>query len=251
MDKCLKDKNAIITGARRGIGRATAELFAENGANLWVCARKQDDEFDADMRKLAKRCGVWIRTIYFDLADETAVTAAVQDILKEKLPVDILVNNAAVSYGSLLSRTPISQIRALFEVNFFAQLRMIQLVSKAMIRNTSGSIVNLASVSGMEIYEGNLAYGASKAAMIYATKTLSKELAPYGIRVNAVAPGTVHTDMDKTRSEEHMRQTIDRTALKRAAQPEEIARAILFLASDDASYSTGTVLVVDGGRTDF
>lgn len=251
MDKCLKDKNAIITGARRGIGRATAELFAENGANLWVCARKQDDGFDADMRKLAERCGVWIRTIYFDLADETAVTAAVQDILKDKLPVDILVNNAAVSYGSLLSRTPIAQIRSLFEVNFFAQLRMIQLVSKAMIRNTSGSIVNLASVSGMEIYEGNLAYGASKAAMIYATKTLSKELAPYGIRVNAVAPGTVHTDMDKTRSEEHMRQTIDRTALKRAAQPDEIARAILFLASDDASYSTGTVLVVDGGRTDF
>ena len=128
---------------------------------------------------------------------------------------------------------------------------MIQLVTKVMIRQKRGSIINLGSVSGMEVYVGNLAYGSSKAALMYATKLLAKEYASYGIRINAVAPGTVHTDMDSARTEKQMEEVIGRTALKRGAEPEEIANVISFLASDSSSYMTGSVVVVDGGRTDF
>lgn len=119
------------------------------------------------------------------------------------------------------------------------------------MRQKKGVIINMGSVSGMEVYPGNLAYGSSKTALMYATKLLAKEYAPYGIRINAVAPGTVHTDMDSVRTKEQMKEVIDRTALKRGADPEEIAKVIRFLASEDASYMTGSVVVVDGGRTDF
>ncbi len=251
MEKQLQGKSVIITGARRGIGWATVELFARSGANIWACARTLDPVFETKLQHLAEQCGVWVKPVYFDLADEDAVAGELHKIVKEKVPVDILVNNAAVSYGTVLNMMPISKIRQLFDVNFFAQLQIIQTIAKVMIRKRRGSIVNLASVSGMEICPGNLAYGASKAAIIYATKQLSKEYAPYGIRVNAIAPGTVHTDMDQTRTEQQMAEVLGRTALKRGAQPEEIAQAIRFLATDEASYITGSVLVVDGGRTDF
>ncbi|RKJ53447.1 SDR family oxidoreductase [bacterium 1XD42-1] len=251
MEKRLEGKNVIITGARKGIGRASVELFAKNGANIWACAKKFDTKFEMEMYHLAEQYKVWIKPVYFDLADENAISTALYNIIKEKEPIDILINNAAVSYGTMLGMMPISKIRQLFDVNFFAQLQMIQIIAKAMIKNKQGAIINLASVSGMEVYIGNLAYGASKAAVIYATKQLSKEYAPYGIRINAVAPGVVHTDMDQTRTEEQMREVLERTALKRGAQPEEIAKAILFLASEEASYITGSILVVDGGRIDF
>lgn len=251
MERILCGKNAIVTGARRGLGRAVTVLFAESGANIWACARTRDDRFEEELLTLSERCNVWIKPVYFDLADEQALSVAIRMIIQERQPIDILVNNAAVSYGTALSMMPISKIKQLFDVNFFAQLQLIQLVAKSMIRRQQGTIINLASVSGMEVYVGNLAYGASKAALLYATKLLSKEYAPYGIRINAVAPGTIHTDMEQTRTEEQMRQVIQRTALKREAEPEEIAHAVRFLASDESSYMTGSVLVVDGGRIDF
>lgn len=251
MERRLEGKNAIITGASRGIGRATLELFAESGANIWACARTQNDEYEAILKSLANDNGVWIKPVYFDLGDEQYVDQAVKGIIKEKIPIDILVNNAGVSYGTALSMMPIVKIKELFNVNYFAQLQMIQLVAKTMMRKKNGSIINIGSVSGLEVYIGNLAYGSSKAAVMYATKLLAKEYAPYGIRINAVAPGTVHTDMDDTRTEKQMEEIINRTALKRTAQPDEIAKVIRFLASDEASYITGSVMVVDGGRTDF
>lgn len=247
----LEGKNAIITGSNRGIGRATLELFAHSGINIWACSRILDAENETYLDSLAKECKVWIKPIIIDLADSSSVDDGIKSIIKEKKPIDILINNAGVSYGTALSMMPIDKIRELFDINYFAQLQIIQLVTKAMIRQKSGVIVNLGSVSGLEVYAGNLAYGSSKAALMYATKLLAKEYAPFGIRINAVAPGTVHTDMDAARTEKQMEEVIDRTALKRGASPEEIANAIQFLASDEASYVTGTVLVVDGGRTDF
>lgn len=247
----LAGKNAIITGSNRGIGRATLEVFVKNGINVWACSRSEDEENYKHLQELSKRYGVWIEAVHFDLNDSSSIDQALKKIIKEKRPIDILVNNAAVSTGTALSMMKIDEIREVFEVNYFAQLKIIQLVAKAMIRQKKGSIINMGSVSGMEVYEGNLAYGSSKAALMYASKLLAKEYAPYGIRINAVAPGTVHTDMDRTRTESQMQSVIDRTALKRGASPVEIANAIKFLASDDASFVTGTVLVVDGGRTDF
>ncbi len=247
----LSGKNAIITGCSRGIGRATLEVFAQSGANVWACIRNITDEVRTDFQTIEKETGVWIKPVLIDLADSDSIKKGIREISKEKQNVDILVNNAGVSYGTALSMMSIEKIKDLFNINYFAQLQMIQLVTKLMIRQKNGSIVNLGSVSGMEVYVGNLAYGSSKAALMYATKLLAKEYAPYGIRINAVAPGTVHTDMDSARTENQMDAVIARIALKRGANPDEIARAIRFLASDDASYVTGSVLVVDGGRTDF
>ncbi|MCI8513984.1 MAG: SDR family oxidoreductase [Lachnospiraceae bacterium] len=247
----LEGKNAIITGSGRGIGRAAVELFAESGANIWACFRSVGEKDKSFLREMAEKNGVWIKPVCFDLSDSDSVDQGIKKIIKEKEPINILVNNAAVSFGTALSMMPIKRIKELFDVNYFAQLQIIQLVCKAMIRQKCGSVINIGSVSGMEIYAGNLAYGSSKAALMYATKVLSKEYASHGIRVNAVAPGTVHTDMDQTRTEKQMKEVLDKTALKREAAPEEIAKVIRFLSSDDASYITGAVVVVDGGRTDF
>lgn len=247
----LEERNAIITGSRRGIGKATLELFAQNGINVWACSKSINDDDYKYYSELSEKYGVWIKPVIFNLANPDEINEAIKTIIGDKKTIDILINNAAVSFGTSLSLMKIEKIKELFDINYFAQLQIIQLVAKKMIRQKSGSIVNIGSVSGMEVYTGNLAYGSSKAALIYATKLLSKEYAPYGIRINAVAPGTVHTDMDNARTELQMKEVIDRTALKRGASPDEIARAVYFLASESASYITGSIVVVDGGRIDF
>lgn len=246
--RMLKGKNAIITGARRGIGRATVEAFAKNGANIWACARQPDAEFEAALCEVAEKHGVFAKAVYFDLCSDDAVKAAVREISKEKLPVDILVNNAGMAHGGTLGMTSVDKIREVFSVNFFSQLLMTQLAAKLMIREGGGSIVNLASVGGLEANPGYIAYGSSKAAVIWATKSLAKEYAPYHIRVNAVAPGLVDTEMGHYRQANELEKVMNRTPMGRMAQPEEIADAIAYLASEKASYVTGHILVVDGGR---
>lgn len=244
----LEGKNAIVTGARQGIGLAAVKTLAREGANIWACARQPDPEFEAALRETAEEHGVFAKAVYFDLCSDDAVKTAVREISKEKLPVNILVNNAGVAHGGTLGMTSIDKIREVFSVNFFSQLLMTQLVAKLMIRKGGGSIVNLASVGGVETNPGYIAYGSSKAAVIWATKSLAKEYAPYHIRINAVAPGLVDTEMGHYRQENELEKVINRTPMRRMAQPEEIADAIAYLASDKASYVTGHILVVDGGR---
>ena len=244
----LKGKNAIITGARRGIGRAIVEVFAKNGANIWACARLEDSAFEADLAETAERYDIQIEPLYFDLTDETSVITAIQTIRRQKRNVDVLVNNAGIPFSGTLQMTPIDRLKEVFETNYFAQIRMMQLVSRLMIRQKSGCIINIASVGGIESGPGYLAYGSSKAALIYATKSASHELGEYGIRVNAVAPGLTDTEMGAFKEEIEAQRIIDRSSLHRMADPEEIARCVLFLASDAASFITGQVLVADGGR---
>lgn len=244
----LEGKTAVVTGTSRGIGKAIAETLSREGANIFACVRNETPEISQWASELSAKNNVEVTLVCFDLADLKSVESGIKEIIGTKKKIDILVNNAAVSYGTALSMMPVSKIKELFDINYFAQLQIIQLISKVMMRAKSGSIINIASVSGMEAYQGNLAYGSSKAALIYATKVLSKELAPFGIRVNAVAPGTTKTDMENTRTAEQMEEVIARTAMKRLAQPEEIADAVCYLAGDKSSYVTGQVIVVDGGR---
>lgn len=243
----LKGKNAIITGARRGIGRATVEVFAENGANVWACARKEDTTFEADMAGLAERYGVWIEPVYFELTDELQMKQAVRQIQKGKKSVDLLVNNAGEAQYDNFIMMPEKNLRRMLECNYICPLLFTQLVVRLMTRAGKGSIVFLSSIAGFQPEIGNTAYGGSKAALAHATSVLSRELADFNIRVNAVAPGIVNTDMAQKADEKYWQQLVERIPSKKMAQPQEIANVIAFLASDLASYVTGQVVRVDGG----
>lgn len=244
----LSGKTAIITGTNRGIGKEILISFAREGADIWACARQESDEFTKFICEIEKENEVSIRPVYFDLADENQVKTAIKSIIQEKKKIDILVNNAGIAYGATFQMTSIEKMKEVFEVNFFSQIYIMQLVSRHMMKQKSGSIINMASVGGIETNPGYLAYGSSKAALIWATKCLSKEIGIYGVHVNAIAPGLTETSMGHYKSEEELQKVINRTSLRRMGTPNEIAEAVLYLASDDASFITGQVLQVDGGR---
>lgn len=244
----LKGKNAIITGARRGIGRATVEVFAENGANIWACARMEDAAFEADMAGLAEKYGVWIEPVYFDLTDAVQMKQAVKQIQSAKKPVDILVNNAgAIADSTSFTMTSLEKMKEIFDTNFFSQMQLTQYIARFMMRQKSGSIVNLASIAALDGEPGQLEYVGSKAALIGATRKLAREMGTANIRVNAVAPGVIDTNMGNQMESGLMESIISRTSMKRLGRPLEIANIIAFLASDKASYITGQTIRVDGG----
>ncbi len=244
----LKNSNVIITGARGGIGSAIVKKVAENGGNIWACAREEDPSFVEQIKKISDVNKVWIDPVYFDMSDEQQIKKAIKSITSKKCKIDVLINAAGVVYNGMFTMTPLNKLRDVFEVNFFNQIFIMQLISRVMMRQKSGVIVNVASVSGIETTEGKLAYGSSKAAMIYATKAISKELAQYNIRVNAIAPGLTDTKLNSSISEENLNKVLDRTSMHRMATPEEIANSVLYLASDLSSFMTGQVMIVDGGR---
>ncbi|MBQ8172195.1 MAG: SDR family oxidoreductase [Oscillospiraceae bacterium] len=240
--------NAVITGANRGIGKALTENFASTGYDIWACARKYNKDFEDHLRQLADKYHVDIQPVYFDLADTEQTKAAVTNIIKEKKDIDVLINNAGIAHGGLLTMTPIEKMKEVYEVNVFAQVQIMQLIARRMMKQKSGCIINMCSVGGIETEPGYLAYGSSKAALIWITRSAAKELGKYNIRVNGIAPGLVETDMGNYKSEEEKNKVLQRMSLGRTGSPEEIASAALYIASDAASYMTGHIMVLDGGR---
>lgn len=246
----LKNKNAVITGARRGIGRATVEAFAAHGANIWACARAQNDAFEVDMRSIAEKYSVMIWPIYFDVTNEVQVKQAVQTIRKEKLKVDVLVNVAGIaSAGELASfpMTSLDKMRKVMEVNLFSVALLMQYISRLMIRQNNGCIVNVASIAGIDGTPAQFEYAVSKGAIIAGTRNLARELSAYNIRVNAVAPGMIETDMGAQIDEKLKEDELSKVIMGRMGKPAEIAEVIAFLASDLSSYMTGQIIRVDGG----
>ena len=244
----LKGKNAIITGCARGIGRQTLQLFAENGANVWACCRSRTDEFEVLCRDLAEANHVNIVPTYFNLSDGTKMKEAVKAVMAAKLPVDALVNNAGITYNALFQMTSMDRMREVFEVNFFSQVAFTQYVAKLMVRQKSGSIINVSSTAALDANPGRGAYGASKAAIITMTRAMAHELSEHNVRCNVIAPGITDTDMaSASMTPAVIDAAVQKTHLKRIGQPLDLARAALFLASDLSSYVTGQVLRVDGG----
>lgn len=244
----MSDKRTVlITGSNRGLGKATLEAFAEKGYNLIPCVRNLSGETRAFFASLSASYNVQIKPLVFDVTDTETLKSAVKGIYVDGWKIDVLVNNAGVAHGGLFQMTPVAKIREIFDVNFFAMVELTQIVSRYMTRQKSGVIINMASVAGIDLEMGNCAYGASKAAVIAFTRTISKELVSYGIRVNAVAPGLSDTDMASQMEEKAGKEMIDASAMKRLAKPEEIANTILFLASDEAAFINGQIIRVDGG----
>lgn len=240
--------NVIITGSNRGIGKAMVKAFAATGANIWACARQTNQEFESWLKEIADEHNVWIKPVYFELADEDSTNLGIQSIIDCGYSIDVLINNAGISTVGLLSMSKVEDTERIFQVNYFAMLRIIQKVSKRMARQRSGVIINMGSLAGLEPQPGKIAYGSSKAAVMLMTQCLSKELGPLGIRVNCIAPGPIETEMIDQYSDEKRLKLASESSMRRLGKVEEIAKVALFLASEDASYINGEIIKVDGGR---
>ena len=234
----LQNKNAVITGCNKGIGKEALKTFSKNGANVFACVRSLDEDFKKYCRDLEVSDNTKIVPINLDLEEENKVKEAA-----------ILINNAATIQTSLFQMTTQKDLKKIFQVNVFSQVLFTQHILKLMTRNKNGgSIVFVSSTAAIDGNQGRNAYASSKAALITQSKVLSRELGIKNIRVNSIAPGITETEMLKKNTPENLISKLkDSTSLNRIARPEEIANVILFLSSELSSYITGQVIRVDGG----
>jgi|TARA_B100000749_G_scaffold276493_1_gene263763 3-oxoacyl-[acyl-carrier protein] reductase len=245
----LKNKNVLITGCNKGIGKATLEGFAKYGANIFACVRSNSSEFKKFISTLKKKYKVKIYVIKLDLLKKSSISNCVNEIYKINKNIDTLVNNAGMLFNSLFQMTSEKQLQEMFQVNYFSQVYLTQIISRGMTKNKTGNIIFVSSTSGINGDYGRFAYSSSKAAILSTVKTLSKELSNYNIRVNAVSPGLTETDLMLSNTKEDIiKSEIEKISLKRIASTNEIADIILFLASEKSSYINGQNIVADGGN---
>lgn len=245
----VEGKTIVITGCLQGIGRSTLDVFCKNGANVFACAMYETEEFMNHVEELKRENDVKVIPVFFDMMDNQQIKDAARKIQKEKAPIDGLVNIAGLNRDALFPMVTTEQLQTTFQVNFFAQILFMQYIVKLMMRNPkqAETIVNIASIAGIEGNAGQLAYAASKAALIAATKTMALELGEKNIRVNAVAPGVIKTPMTDVLPEEVIARKMKHIELDRLGSPEEVANVIMYLSSDLSSHVTGQVIRVDGG----
>lgn len=239
MNEQLKDKVAIITGGTRGIGKAIAELFAEHGAKVIITGRSPES-------KVAKELGSNVKYIGCDIADSAACENLIKSVLEEFSKIDVLVNNAGITQDNLFVRMTEDQWTSVMDVNLNSLFYLCQPVIKAMSKQRSGSIINMSSVVGLHGNPAQVNYATTKAGLIGFTKSLAKEYGRRGIRVNAIAPGFVETDMIDHVHEETQNKYKESIPLGRFGNTKDIAELALFLAAG-ANYITGQVIQVDGG----
>lgn len=239
-------KTVVITGASRGIGRATAIKFAKEGWQTVInynCSENEAKQLEAELSEITN-----VLTVKADISNETEAHFLIEETLRRFGGIDVLINNAGISpEPALFTDTEKKDWEKVFNVNLFGTFNTAKEVIPHMVHEKSGAIVNISSIWGICGASCEVLYSSSKAALIGFTKALSKELAPSGIRVNAVAPGVIETNMNAFLSREERKALESEIPLGRWGSPEEIASAVYFLASDESKYITGQVLTADGG----
>jgi 3-oxoacyl-[acyl-carrier protein] reductase len=246
MEAMLKDKICIVTGGSKGIGRGIVETFARQGGRVYYFSRSEAED-PAGLASAAAEGGGWVKWISCDVSDEAQVKAAVDGVLAESKVVDALVNNAGITRDGLVFKMKTEDWDAVIRANLTSVFLVSRAVSWAMVRNRSGSIVNITSVNGIMGAGGQTNYAASKAGIIGFTKSLAREVAPRGVRVNAIAPGFIETAMTAAIPEELREKMKAEIPMGRPGTPQDVASAALFLCSDLSTYITGEVLKVAGG----
>jgi len=235
-----------ITGASRGIGRATALEAARQGANLILSARSVEG-LKATSQEIESAGGLLPRLVVCDVADPDSLKLAFKEVQACWKRLDFLVNNAGILRDAILGMIGLAQIDEIMRTNTYSVIHIMQFAARMMMPRKSGSIVNVASIIGRTGNAGQVVYGASKAAVIGATKSAARELAPHGVRVNAVAPGVIHTSMIAGIPPEKLKELSSSIKMGRLGTADEVARVICLLASSYTSYVTGQVIGVDGG----
>lgn len=243
----LQGQVAYITGGSRGIGLACARKLAEAGAHVAICSRTNNEANQKLAEDISSNFNVESLAIACDVGNADEVKSAFKLVQKTFGRLDVFVNNAGIMETGLLPMTSAAAIRSTMDTNVTGSLLNLQMAAKLMSRKGRGSIINLSSIVGRYGAEGQVAYSTSKAAIIGMTSAAAKELAPQGIRVNAVAPGFIDTDLLSDFDQQQRDDVITSIKLGRMGQAEEVANSVLFLASDMASYVTGETLGVDGG----
>ncbi len=242
----LQNKKALVTGSSRGIGRGIAEKFIKEGAEVWGLCSKPSAAKE-ELEKLASENGTVFHEIYADVGDAAQVTEVVKAALAEAGGFDVLVNNAGITRDGLSFRMKKEDWDDVLRINLTSAFLICQIVSNDMIRKRTGSIINMSSIVGIHGNGGQVNYAASKGGLIAYSKSLAAEVGSRGVRVNAIAPGFIATDMTAVLNENIQNAMLERIPLKRAGTPEDIANAALFLASDMSTYVTAQVIGVDGG----
>lgn len=247
MEKLLRNKVALVTGCDQGIGRSICRLFAEQGATVYANILKKESA--VDLITQCENAEGTVIPVVFDITDKALIMECIKRIRKEQDgKLDILVNNAGVKFDGVVEMIDDEKMQKMFSVNVIGVIHMVQSALRLMKRNPEGgSIINISSLVGLRGNVGQSIYGATKGAVASLTKSWAKEFALQHIRVNAVAPGSIDTNMFYEMSPDRIDGSIEAIGLKRLGRPEEVAKVILFLASHLSSYVTGEIIGVDGG----
>ncbi|GJM62085.1 MULTISPECIES: 3-oxoacyl-[acyl-carrier-protein] reductase [Persicobacter] len=244
--KLLEGKTALITGASKGIGRAIAETFAAHGANIAFTFLSSIEKGQALEEEL-KAKGVQAKGFRSDASDFAAAEQLINDVIAEFGSLDVLVNNAGITKDGLLMRMNEEQFDQVIQVNLKSVFNTVKAATRQLMKQRSGSIINMSSVVGVKGNAGQANYAASKAGIIGFTKSVALELGSRGIRANVVAPGFIETEMTAVLDEKQVQSWRDAIPLKRGGDPVDVANTCVFLASDMSAYTTGQVFQVDGG----
>jgi 3-oxoacyl-[acyl-carrier protein] reductase len=244
----VSGKNIVVTGCLQGIGKETLRTLAQHGANVFACSYKQTDEFEEFCKELSITNKVSVWPVYFDMTDNASIKEAAKVIQSQKVEIHGLVNIAGINKDAYFSMVTYQDMLDTFQVNFFSQIIFTQYIVKLMQRkNTAGSIAFTSSITALDGNEAQVSYGASKAALIGAMRTMALELGKTGIRANAVAPGVIKTPMTDALEQSVIDKKVKTMDMPRLGTAEEVANVFMYLMSDLSSHVSGQTIRVDGG----